>query len=112
MTTRLFIAVFTFFLAVGSTAVGGSFQMIKYPLKVKGSYPMGASLLKGTVVVLEITIGKDGKVMDAKVIKSAGEDVDKLTLAAAKTWEYTPTKINGMAIEVVIEVAFNFRSVD
>lgn len=81
------------------------------PKQVKGEkpiYPENArkSNLRG-VVVLELLINPEGRVDSIKVLRS----VDKLTdaaLAAAKTWEYEPTKSKGKPawISVIVTIPF------
>lgn len=58
-------------------------------------------------VVLEITIGADGKVRGAKVTKSIPL-LDQAALDAVKGWEFTPTLLNGVPVPVIMSVTVNF----
>ncbi len=58
-------------------------------------------------VGIEVTIGADGKVKDAKIIKSIPL-LDQAALDAVKQWEFTPTLLNGVAVPVIIAVTVNF----
>ena len=59
------------------------------------------------VVTIEATIGPDGKVIDAKVVRSVPL-LDQAALDAVRQWEYTPTLLNGVPVPVVVTVTINF----
>ena len=88
--------------------VGGA---IKPPRKIKDfkpEYPLAALPLKahGTVLV-EATIGVDGRVQDAKVLVSIPA-LDQAALDAVRRWEYEPSILNGVAVAVIMKVMVNF----
>ena len=58
-------------------------------------------------VIIEATIGPDGKVIDAKVLRSIPL-LDQAALDAVRQWEYTPTLLNGVPVPVVVTVTINF----
>jgi len=60
------------------------------------------------VVIVEATIGPDGKVIDAKVLRSIPL-LDQAALDAVQQWEYTPVLLNGVPVPVVITVTINFK---
>ena len=72
---------------------------VQSPRKVKhvnAVYPAAAREKKITgVVILEAHIGADGRVVDARVLRSIPE-LDQAALDAVKQWEFTPTLINGV----------------
>jgi protein TonB len=89
--------------------VGGN---IKRPVKVKDvapAYPSMARVaqVKGLVIV-EATIGPDGKVQDARILRSIPL-LDAAALDAVRQWEYTPTLLNGTPIAIVMTVTLDFR---
>ncbi len=89
--------------------VGGK---IKAPTKtrdVKPVYPAAAKSAKiaGTVII-EATIGADGKVIGAKVLRSVPM-LDQAALDAVKQWEYSPSRLNGKPVPVKITVTVNFK---
>jgi TonB family protein len=94
-----------------STAVrvGGK---IKPPTKtkdVKPEYPAVAKSAKvAGVVIIEATIGANGKVIHTKVLRSVPM-LDQAALDAVKQWEYTPTRLNGKPVPVVMTVTVNFK---
>ena len=59
------------------------------------------------VVFLEAIIAKDGKVKDLRVTRSAGV-LDQAAIDAVSQWRYTPTMLNGEAVEVIMSVTVNF----
>ncbi len=94
-----------------STAVrvGGA---IRNPVKVKDVQPEYPPLAKSTrvggTVQIEATIGPDGKVADARVIKSV-PILDQAALDAVRQWEYKPTLVKGVPVPVIINVAIDFK---
>lgn len=93
---------------VAPVRVGGE---IKPPIKVKDVRPVYPAAAKSArvagVVSIEATIGPDGKVADAKVVRSTPL-LDQAALDAVRQWEYTPTLLNGVPIPVVVTVTVNF----
>lgn len=62
----------------------------------------------GATVVMEIDIGVDGKVMDVKVVQSAGPEFDAAAVDAAKQLEFTAAEIGGKPTPVRIQYSSNF----
>lgn len=89
--------------------VGGK---IKPPTKTKDvtpAYPEAARSAKVQgVVIIEATIGANGKVADAKILRSVPQ-LDDAALAAVKQWEFSPTLLNGKPVPVVMTVTVNFK---
>ena len=72
-------------------------------------YPAVAKSARvGGTVHVEATIGPDGKVADARVVKSVPL-LDQAALDAVTQWEYAPTRVRGVAVPVIITVAINFQ---
>ena len=71
-------------------------------------YPAGAlsDQARGTVVV-EATVGVDGKVAGARVIRSIPQ-LDEAALEAVRQWEFLPARMNGAPVAVIITVVVNF----
>jgi len=88
--------------------VGGD---IKPPVKVKGAAPVYPDVAKRArvegVVILEATIGTDGKVKDVKVIRSV-KVLEGAAVDAVRTWEFKPTVVNGQAVQVITTIPVNF----
>jgi TonB family protein len=89
--------------------VGGK---IRPPTKTKNVTPVYPAAAKAAgvqgVVIIEAVIGADGKVADAKVLRSV-PDLDGAAVAAVKQWEFTPTLLNGKPVPVVMTVTVNFK---
>ena len=75
---------------------------------VKPAYPPGAlaGQQRGTVII-EATIGVDGKVLDATVVHSVPA-LDRAALEAVRQWEFLPARMNGSPIAVIITVLVQF----
>jgi periplasmic protein TonB len=61
------------------------------------------------VVVLNIIVGTDGRVHNPRVVRSLGMGLDEKAIEGVKTWKFDPSKKDGraVAVEMNIEVAFN-----
>jgi protein TonB len=59
------------------------------------------------VVILEATIGVEGRVQDVKVLRSIPL-LDQAAIDAVKQWQYTPTTLNGVPVPVVMTVTVTF----
>jgi TonB family protein len=61
------------------------------------------------VVVLNIIVGTDGRVHTPRVVRSLGMGLDEKAIEGVKTWKFDPSKKDGraVAVEMNIEVAFN-----
>ncbi len=88
--------------------VGGD---IKEPKKIKDAkpvYPQVAMAAKVEgMVIIEATIGKDGSVQDAKILRHVPL-LDQAAMDAVKEWKFTPTTLNGQPVEVLMTVTVNF----
>jgi len=88
--------------------VGGK---IKAPVKIKDVKPVYPALAQSAHVtgrvVIEATIGTDGTVIYAKVLRSIPL-LDQAALDAVMKWEYSPTLLNGVPVPVVMTVTINF----
>jgi len=88
--------------------VGGR---IKAPTKIKDVKPVYPAIAQSArvagMVTIEATIGFDGKVVDAKVVRSSPL-LDQAALDAVRQWEYTPTLLNGVPVSVLVTVTVNF----
>src|SRR6187397_513444 len=58
--------------------------------------------IQGTVVI-EATIGPDGRVTDVRVLRPS-PILDTAAIEAVRRWRYTPTLLNGVAVPVLMPV--------
>jgi periplasmic protein TonB len=88
--------------------VGGN---IKQPTKVRDQKPIYPPIAQSArvqgVVIIEATIGADGKVKEAKVLRSIPL-LDQAALDAVRQWQFTPTLLNGVPVPVIMTVTVNF----
>ena len=84
---------------------------IKMPTKIKDVRPVYPAIAQTArvqgAVVIEATIGPNGKVVDTRVVQSIPL-LDQAALDAVRQWEYTPTRVKGAAVPVVVTVTINF----
>jgi TonB family protein len=92
----------------GPIRVGGSVDEPKKIRDVKPVYPpiAAAAAVEGTVII-EAVVGVDGTVQNARVIRSVPL-LDEGALEAVRQWQYTPTKLNGRPVEVLVTVSITF----
>jgi protein TonB len=75
---------------------------------VNPAYPELAQSAKVQgVVILEARIGPDGKVSNARVLRSIPL-LDQAALDAVTQWEFTPTRLNGQLVPVIMTVTVQF----
>jgi protein TonB len=88
--------------------VGGAIRPPQKTKDVKPVYPaIAQSARVQGVVIIEATIGPNGKVQEAKVLRSIPL-LDQAALDAVKQWEFTPTLLNGVPVPVIMTVTVNF----
>jgi protein TonB len=84
---------------------------IKRPVKTKDvppQYPQIAVISRTEgVVIIEATIGVDGKVEEARVLRSIPL-LDAAAIAAVSQWEFTPTLLNDVPVPIIMTVTVNF----
>jgi TonB family protein len=73
--------------------------------------PIAQSARVQGVVIVEATIGSDGKVTDARIGRSIPL-LDQAALDAVRQWEFEPTVLNGEAIPVTMSVLVQFTLSD
>ncbi len=91
-----------------SVRVGGQ---IKQPTKTKHVAPTYPPIAQSArvqgVVIIEAVIGPNGKVQDARVLRSIPL-LDQAALDAVKQWEFTPTLLNNTPVPVIMTVTVQF----
>ena len=96
---------------LAAVRIGRGQGQIKPPTKIKDVQPVYPAIARSArvagVVTIEATIGPDGKVIDAKVVRSIPL-LDQAALDAVRQWEYTPPLRNGVPVPVLVTVTINF----
>jgi TonB family protein len=90
--------------------VGGN---IKAPLKLHHVNPVYPDTMRdagrGGTVPIEALIGQDGSVLSARVLGAAVHpDFATSALDAVRQWQFSPTLLNGVPVEVVMKVTVSF----
>ena len=77
--------------------------------KVEPEYSEEArkSGIQGTVT-LSVEIGEDGRVHNAKVLKSLGSGLDEEAVEAVKQWKFRPAQRNGTAVKTSAQIELSF----
>jgi len=88
--------------------VGG---VIRRPTKVGGPDPVYPPMARAAgvqgIVIIEATIGADGSIINARILRSLPL-LDQAALEAVRQWQYSPTMLNGVAVPVIMTVTVNF----
>ncbi len=111
---RLLVALLV---AVSSTAFaqtdgGATGVLTKAPElihQVEAPYPPEeADAGRAGTVVMEIDLGADGTVMDARVVQSAGRAFDESAIGAVKQFRFSPAEVDGKPTAVRLQYSYNF----
>ena len=88
---------------------GGALQPPALITRVPPVYPPVAVSAKiEGVVILEATVGRDGRVEDVRVLRSVPL-LDKAARDAVLRWEYAPLLLNGKAERFILTVTLSFN---
>ena len=94
--------------------IGGNLRAPRKELDVKPVYPpsMRAAGREG-IVPIEAIIGRDGTVASVRVVSaSVHPDFAIAAVDAVRQWRFTPTLLNGVPVEVVMNVSVAFHLSD
>ena len=88
--------------------VGGQIQA---PVRTQYTAPLypaiaQAARVQGTVII-EAIIGPEGRVQDVRVLRSIPL-LDQAATDAVRQWVYTPTRLNGVPVAVIMTVTVTF----
>jgi TonB family protein len=96
--------------AIAPVRVGGDVREPTKTKDVKPIYPRDALFAKiGGSVILEAVIGKDGRVASLRVVRSL-PGLDEAAIDAVSQWEYTPTLVIGVPVEVLLTISVTFTT--
>ena len=88
---------------------GGQIQAPALVIRVAPVYPPLAARAKVQgVVVLEATVGRDGRVEDVEVLRSVPL-LDRAAIDAVRQWVYNPLLLNGQAERFILTVTISFN---
>jgi TonB family protein len=60
-------------------------------------------------VVMEIVVRRDGSVGDVRVLQGLGYGLDERAVQAVRQWRFSPAHRRGAAVDVMVEVAMEFK---
>jgi len=84
---------------------------IKPPQRVAYAPPVYPTIAQTAkiegLVILEATIDEQGIVRDVRVLRSIPM-LDKAAIEAVTKWRYTPTRLNGVAVPIILTVTVSF----
>ncbi len=92
----------------GPVRIGGAIGQPVKTRHVNPEYPaIAQSARVQGVVIVEAVIGDDGRVQDARILRSIPL-LDQAALDAVGQWEFTPTLLNGQPVPVIMTVTVQF----
>jgi protein TonB len=60
-------------------------------------------------VVMEIVVRHDGTVGDVRIVQGLGSGLDGRAVAAVRQWRFSPARRLGAPVDVIVEVAMEFK---
>ena len=94
--------------ATGPVRVGGN---VRAPTRTHSAEPIYPPTARAAgvqgVIILEVVVGADGAVSNARVLRSIPL-LDQAALDAVRQWRYEPTLLNGVPTSVIMTVTVNF----
>ena len=94
--------------APNARRVGGEIRPPARLVNVDPIYPEAARQagVQG-IVILEVLVGENGKVQDARVLRSIPA-LDAAAVAAARQWQFAPTVVNGAPVQLILTTGVSF----
>jgi protein TonB len=101
----------------GPVRVGGNISTPALVHRVEPAYPaIAVSARVQGVTILEAVVDEEGRVVDVRVLRSAGKLVgqmlDREAVAAVRQWRYAPLMLNGIPSRFVLTVTLAFQIQD
>jgi TonB family protein len=100
-------------LAAGTEPVYHVSSEVSAPKIIYGPDPKFPEEERGTkhqgVVVLQVIVGSDGQVHDARVDRSLNGNFDEKAMEAVRSWRFEPSRKNGQPVAVEIKVEIRFK---
>jgi protein TonB len=89
--------------------VGGQIRAPKLVTRVEPKYPeIALAARTSALLILEATVGTDGRVTDVKVLR--GHPLfDEAAVDAVRQWRYQPLLLNGIPVHFVVTVTLQFN---
>lgn len=84
-------------------------NLTKKPQTVKTVPPVGHPKGKEGLVLVEIVISKEGKVIETKVKKSTDSALEPSALEAVKQWVFTPGETDSGPVATRVTIPFRYE---
>jgi protein TonB len=85
---------------------------VRQPTRIRDAAPVYPAIAREAriegVVIIEALIDVDGRVQQARVLRSTAL-LDQAALDAVRQWQYTPTLLNGQPMPVLMTVTVMFK---
>jgi protein TonB len=95
---------------VATVRTGGNVQPPERVAYVPPVYPpLALQVRVQGLVIIEATIDTSGRVQAARVLRSDSPLLNDEALSAVRQWTYTPTRLNGVPVSVIMTVTVHFR---
>jgi protein TonB len=65
---------------------------------------------KGGVVHLRVVVGRDGTVVDERIVSTPGRDYSILALETVRKWRYNPARCDGFPVDFNVDVTIRFAN--
>jgi TonB family protein len=97
--------------APGAFRVGGEVAPPVAVRRVEPLYPEAARRngVRG-IVVLQVLVGKDGRVKDAVVVQGLPYGLGDSALDSIRKWQFRPATRNGEPVDAIFDMTFSFRT--
>jgi TonB family protein len=59
-------------------------------------------------VVLQVTVGRDGRVGDVRVVRGLGAGLEERAVDAVRQWRFTPATRQGAPVDVSVRISVEF----
>jgi TonB family protein len=93
-----------------STKTGSGVQLPKVSYQVAPQFTVAAREMRVSgKTLVNLTVGKDGKLSDLKIVRAVGAGVDEEALAAVGQYKFQPATQNGVAVAVTLNIEVNFQ---
>ena len=60
-------------------------------------------------VELEIVVKSDGSVGDVRILRRLGSGLDERAVQAVRQWRFSPARLKGVPVDVIVEVSVEFK---
>jgi len=98
----------------GSTPAGPMGGQILVPIRLTSANPRYPDNLRtagiGGVVTMDAVIGVDGNIQDVRAVTSPHPDLERAAIEAVRQWQFTPTLLNCVPIEVPMKITTKFNT--